>query len=926
MKTLPAMKLGPAMLVLALVAGCGGKSDADAMTAARQALAKRDLATAVIELKSVLQRTPQLGEARFMLGAALLEQGDHAAALLELRKAQELNFSDDALAPKLARALLAGGKFKEVVQAYAGVTPKDSAALAELSTAMAVAYARLDQKTEADAAVARALSADPKYPWALLTKARFFAAIGRFDEALALTDQAVVPGSPSGDAHILRGMLLGIAKKDTAGAAKAYELAAADPQEALAARGLLIQLLLGQGKLPEAKTQLVSLQKSHPKSIQTNYLAAVVAFADKDYALAESIADQLLRLAPDSAHVLVLGGAASLQRGALLAAESKLGKVVQTVERMAVARKLLAETYLRMGQPEKSLSTLRPLLEQSDADAGALALAGQAHLQAGHASEAEAMFSAAVKIKPDDVQVRTALALTELAKGRAAAAFDALEGIAATDPGETADLALISAHLRRQQHDEALAAIARLEKKRPGTAGVSHLRGLALNGKGDKVGARSAFGNALKVQPDHFASISAMVALDLQDGKVGEARQRLESAIKSNPKNTTARLALLDVLARQGATPSVLLASIDEAIRADPTDGSAHVAKISYLSKINDVKGAASAAQQAMAALPQHAEVLDAAGRALANSGDDQQAISAFNRMSSLLPRSALPHLRLADVYRKRGESTAVRSSLNRALEAAPLSPEVHKRLVAEAMVTKDYKGLIAVARGLQKRFEASAAGYILEGDAEAARRSWPAAVAAYRAALRKPDSAGRPQRLVYATLKAAGDKPGAERFAADWLKSSPGDAGFLEHLGGEALLRRNYSVAESYFRRVQAQQPKNGAVLNNLAWLMAERGEKGAVQLAQQSAALSNNAPPVLDTLAKALASEGRILEAIDTQSRVVAAMPDRHVYRLHLARLLIAGGKTSEASIELDTLAKLGTRFAQHSEVVALRSKVGK
>lgn len=923
MTNLFANKLGLALLVTALSTGCGGKSDSEAMSAAGKAIAQRDYAAAVIELKVVLQRSPNLGEARFLLGTALLEQGDPAAALLELKKAQELNFGEAGLAPKLARAWLATGKYKDVVQTYAGTTSKDPIAQAELSTAVAIAYSRLGQAAEASEAIAGALRASPKFPWALLTRARLLASAGQFDDAMALAEQAVVPGSPNGDAHVLRGLLLSTVKKDFAGAIKAYELAAADPREELNARGLLIQVLLGQGKLPEARAQLASLQKSHPKSSQTVYLAAVVAFAAKDYSLSESIADQLLRLAPDSSQLLILSGAASLQRGALIAAETKLGKVVQTVERMPVARKLLAETYLRMGQPDKSLATLRPLLDNTTQDAGALALAGQAHLQAGRAQEAESMFAAAVKVKPDDVQIRTALALTDLAKGNSAAAFDALENIAVNDAGHTADLALISAQLRQRQFDQALLAIARLNQKQAGRHVAPHLRGLALNGKGDRAGARLAFEEAIKVQPDHFASVSALVALDLQDGKVSDARNRLEAAVKANPNSSSARMALLEVLARQGARAQEILANIDEAIRSNPTEGAAHVAKITYLSKTNDVKGAASAAQQAMAALPQNPEVLDAAGRALANSGDDQQAISAFNKLASVLPRSALPHLRLADVYRKRGESSAVRLSLNRALDAAPLSPEVHKRLVADAMQTRDYKGLMSVAKGLQKRFGDSAAGYILEGDAEAARRAWPAAIVAYRAALNKADSVGRPQRLVYATMKAAGDKAGAARFATDWVKANPNDAGFLEHLGGEALIRRDFVAAERHFRAVLTNQPKNGAVLNNLAWLMAERGEKGAVQVAEQAATLSERAAPVLDTLAKALASEGRIDEAIQTQKRVVEAMPDRPAYRLHLARLLHAGGKGAEAAVELEVLSKLGKAFAQQAEVEALRQK---
>ncbi len=621
----------------------------------------------------------------------------------------------------------------------------------------------------------------------------------------------------------MRGTLLRFAKKDVDGAIKAYQQAALDPQEALNARSALIQVHLSQQKLAEAKAQLAELQKSHPKHPQMLYLDAVVAYAGKDYARAESVTEQLLRVAPKSPQLLVLGGAASLQRGALIAAETKLGKVVQTVERMTVARKMLAETYLRMGQPEKSLATLRPLLEQAKPDGDALTLAGQAHLQAGNAQEAETVFAAAVKLKPQDVQVRTALALTDLVKGNAEAAFDALQDIAAKDSGETADLALISAHLRRREYDAALAAIALLEKKSPTKSTAAHLRGLALRGKGDPAGARAAFEAALKIEPGNFASVASLASLDLQDQKPDAARQRLEAAIKLNPRNTSARLAVLDLMVRQKAKPEEILAAIDEAIKAAPADAAPHVAKIAQLSRMNDSKAAASAAQNAMAALPQDPDVLDAAGRALSNAGDEQQALSAFNKLAAVAPRSALPHLRMADVHAKRGDAAAEASSLRRAFDVAPESTEVHRRLMAHAARSKDFNPILVAAKELQKRRPQSAAGFLLEGDAEAARKAWPAALAAYRGGLKKADAVGLPQKLVYVTLRASGDKVGAERFAADWLKGNPKDAGFREYLGGEAILRKDYTAAERYFREVLALQPRNGAAMNNLAWLMAE-------------------------------------------------------------------------------------------------------
>lgn len=917
-----------AALVVLLAVGCGGKTSEDLLASAKARAAKRDHAGAVVELKSILQQTPDSGEARYLLGVSLLEQGDATLALVEFRKAEDLKVADDLLLPKLARAQVSSGKAKDVIDRFAKVVLSVPTAQAELRAVVAEAYMSLNQRAAAAEALAEALRADPSLPRVHLTQARLLAGDGKSDEALRALDKVLVSGGVNGEAHLLRGVIERWSKKDDVASVRSWERAAEDPLVTLQARSLLIQAALSQGagEKPDARAQLAALSKTHPKHPHVLFMDAVVSYATKDFVRAEAIADGLIRVAPDNPRLLVLGGAANLQLGHLIAAETKLGRVVQTVERMTVARKLLAETYLRLGQPEKALSALRPLFEQGRPDVDALALSGQAHLLAGNLQEAEAMFTQAVKLKPDNVHVRTALALTDLVKGNAEAAFDSLQSIAAKDPGETADLALISAYLRRSEFDAALIAIAALEKKQPTKPTAAQLRGLALGGKGDRAGSRAAFESALKLQPDLFSAVAALASMDLQDGKPDLAVQRYKEVIQKHPQNAQARMALVNVMAKNGAKPEQLLAEIEAAIRAAPTEPGPRVAKIAQLSSQNDVKSAASAAQDAMAALPDSPAVLDAAGSALANAGDDQQALSAFNKLATVLPRSALPHLRLADVHQKRGDAGAVAASLNRAFEIAPESADVHQRVLAKAIKVKDFMPVLKMAKDLQLKFPRSAAGYLLEGDAESAQKHWPAAAVAYRAALGMADAAEKPQKLLYASLRRSDETGGAERFASDWLRRHPKDASFREFLSGQAILRRDFAAAEGYLREVVSSQPRNGAAINNLAWVLAERRQPGAVAMAERALALSPNAAPVLDTLAKALAAEEQFDRAIDTQRRAIATMPSRLQYRLNLVRHLIKGGKRPAAVVELDGLAKLDVKAEHQAEVDELRRMLAK
>ena len=67
-------------------------------------------------------------------------------------------------------------------------------------------------------------------------------------------------------------------------------------------------------------------------------------------------------------------------------------------------------------------------------------------------------------------------------------AIDELQDIAASDTGATADLALISAHLRRKEFDKALAAIDKLEAKQPDKPLAANLRGRIQLAQKDNAG------------------------------------------------------------------------------------------------------------------------------------------------------------------------------------------------------------------------------------------------------------------------------------------------------------------------------------------------------------------------------------------------------------------------------------------------------
>lgn len=889
---------------------------------ARELITQKSPESAKVQLKSLLQEHPQSPEGRFLLGKLLQETGDPAGAEAELRRALEAGHPDVAVLPVLAQAMLAQGKGKLLVLQFGKAELADAAADAELKTAIAQAEAADGDLSAAEEALNQALRRAPDLPAARLLQARLTAARGDLPGALKQAQALATAQADNAQAWVLQGDLLlqqAGANGDTAPAVAAYRKALGLDAKLVGAHVALLNLLLAKRDTEGANQQWAALDKVAHNQPQTLYYEAVLADLKGDSKRAREITQLLLRGAPNNPRVLLLAGQTELKLGAPAQAEALLGKAVGITPKAVAPRRLLATAQLRGGQADKALATLKPLLEGNAPDADALALAAQAHLMKGDSQAAEAEFTRAGKLKPDDTRLQTALAVTQLSKGQDAAGFQALEGIAAKDKGTSTDLTLISARMRRNDIAGALKAVDALAAKTPKEPLADQLRGrIALQAK-DQPAARKHFEAALAKQADYLPAVSGLAMLDLADKQPDAARARFTKLLQANPKQVGAMLALAEINARSGGKPEDTQKWLDDAVKADPTDARARALLIDHHLAQKDNKQALATAQAAVSALPDNSELLDRLGRLQLQGSDPQQALASFGKLATLLPQSPLPQLRLADAHMAAKNPAAAAAAVRKAQEIAPDSPLVQQALMSLAMSEGKPDQAVAVARKVQTQRPDDAAGFIAEGDVAMRGKQYDAAIAAYRKGLARKQPGDSAQRL-HMALGAAGKKAEADKLGAEWRQSHPDDLGFVLYLGDAAMAANELPKAEQFYRAVADKQPRQVVALNNLAYVLAAQKKPGGVALAEQALKLAPNAPAMLDTLAFALAAEGQLPKALEVQAKAVAAAPDTPNFRLQLARLLLQKGDKPAARTELDKLAKLGKDFPRQAEVAEL------
>lgn len=917
-KFLSLLALASGLTVGVQLIGCGDRSDGqETIASARSHLSKNELAAAKIELRSALQANPASAEARYLMGQALMREGDYAGATVEFAKAKDAGFPADDVVPAHARATLASGRFKQVTDLYSDTVMQRREAIADLAATMSVAWAMQGDSAKAEALLASALQAFPHSPTALLAKARMIASAGKVEEAMQLVETVIKLTPTSAEPWQLKGDLLFHGQHQAEAAVAAYRKALELDHRSWRAQGAIITVLLQLRRIDEASKQFDLLKKEYPKLLQTAYFQAQFAMLKGDLKSARDLYSMLLSAVPDNPKLLTLAGANDLQLGSLVKAENHLARAVSLAPLLLAPRRLLAETYLRSGRWAKVLQTLKPVLGTDTADAESLHMAAMAYVQSGELAQAERMFSRAAKANPDDPKIKTALALQRLSSGDAEGAFSTLVATAAADKGVTADLALINVRMRRREYDAALVAIDALEKKQPKAPLVADLRGRVLAAKRDFAGARASYERAVAMSPTYFPAVGRLVLLDLGDGKLEDARKRVEAVLKVAPTHPDALMALAELRSRQGAPVEDLADILRRATQANPNEKAPALALIDLYLANRIASKAVSAAQESLAQLPDDPDLLEALGRAQVAVGETQQALTTFGKLASIRPDSPDPLVRMAGAYIVRGELVPASQAFKRALQVAPDHVLAQQGLIQLSMKAGQVDVAIGIARSMQKQRPNSPLGYALEGDIQRARKSWAASREAYKAGMAKVADQSYLATKLHGSLLAEGKPEEAGRFAEGWLSEHPTDVVFPFHLGMVALGKKDYLTAERHFQDAVRKQPNYAIALNNLAWVSAElKRPAEARALSERALKLLPEHPDLLDTQAHVLAMSGELTLAIEAQRRAVDFAPGRTDLKLSLARLQIQAGDKTGARLTLEPLVSLGGSAVGRSE----------
>lgn len=876
---------------------------------------QRELGAAAVNLYKARGLDPRSAPVHLLLGRVLLEEGDLAGAERVLLEAERLGAPRAELALPLAEALLAQGKHEALLQDARflpeGLPPALSA---QLLPVLAAAQAEAGQLPQALRSLeqARALGPQQLQPWLAEVPLRLRA--GQHEQAGAAAQRALeLAREPRQRAEAL--YLLGTvahAQSSLPQALKAYEQALAlQPQhlEALLARA---GLALDQGNAAQARTDLQAVSRQHPREPRAQYLLALLAEREGDTAAArkalQAVAEQLAPVSPaflrQRPQLLLLGGLAHHGLGEFAKARPYL-EALQRLQPAGPGARLLGQVLLADKAPARAAEVLQTYLNTHPGDLGAIELLVAALLAQGQASQAAELLQQALQ-RQDAPQLQALLGMSLAREGRAEEAMAALQAALQRAPQNlAAGTALLQLQLQAGHTGPALALAQRLAGRAQQDAGLQELLGRARLQAGDSDGARRAFEQALRLQPQRLSAELQLARIDFAAGKAPAALQRLQAALrKAGAEQRQAKVELMNgiagVEASSGREAEALRWLERAADLAAPQDAQALLNLFEHQMRQQRHEAALQAARRLEQWAPEDPRTHFAVARAALALQNPETARAALARASRLAEPGAAAQTRVALLQLAAGDARGARDSLAKALRAEPAHLQAQALMVDAKIALGELPAAEQRAREIARRHPQQALGHALLGDVARARGQGPAAVAAYRQALKlQPDSAAM---LRLFSVQAAQDPRAAVQEATRWLAARPNDDAVRQALGDLHASRGEMAAARQAYAPLLQRPAPPPELLNNAAHVLLALGDTaGAARAAEAALAARPGVAHLLGTAGWVAFHEGRRELALQRLSQARQRDPGNADTRYFLAHVLASSGRSAEAREEL-------------------------
>lgn len=916
--------IGVLLASLAL-AGCG----AFLTTHYRIERAKREMSSgewqdAAFDLRTVVRKHPHNSQAWLLLARLSLDAADHSGAQSALQHALAAGAQGPEVDALRGRIWLAGGQAKKLLAALADHSLKPE----EPDRTLLLAHAQLDTGAPEKAVetLKPLLTERPPVTEAQDLLAQALLKQGKLEEALQrlLTAHRLDPKSP--EPLLMAGRLQEwMGQYPAAERSLTESLKRMQPSEPITHRVTaligLTESRLALGDVDSAAQSQKVLAKLEPQAPETQLLDARIKLARKNLLGGTSELESVVAAAPSFVQARLALGAALLERGEPAQAEQQLQQVISQTPDNLQARKLLADAQLKLGQPGAALNVLTPALNAPHLDPQLLHLFGLAARRSGDSQALIHALERDQREHPNDQSTAVNLAAVYLSTGHAAQALSLLQKTHDSSDVRR-DKLLITALLATRGRAAANRQVASLLAAHPRDPAMLNLASSYAVSQGQMDRARKLLRQALAIDPNDLGSLIDLARVELAQGDAAAAQRRLSAALSAHPRSLPVRLALAETLLRTRAfakARTVLQGAPHASTQPNVQFALARVALAQ-----GDLHQANAALDRAISARSGQTALIEDAGMLLMRANHYAAALARFTQATQKQSDNALYWLNSARAQLALNRPLAAHVSLEKADKLQPHWLPVVGTLAMIDLRQGHRHAAISRVNGLLASQPHDPGALALKGDLDRALGDSAAAEKAYGEAQKLRPSAEVAVKLYQTRLAAHTSDPALP--LKQWLKRVPNDWRVRGVLGNYYMDVHDSRRAEREFKTVIAQQPDDPVALNNLAWLLDQRGDPQAQSLAERAYHLAPQSAGINDTLGWILARKGQGSEALPYLQRAVKLAPKDPQLAYHYAYVLSKTGKGAQARKILSHILSGSQPFNDRAKAKRLLATLGR